>query len=59
MDVPTKVCDVRNLLGIVSYYRYISHKSANTLAPLAKLCYTKYKFEWANAEEKVFMDMKK
>ena len=59
MDVPTKVCDLRRFLGLVNYYRDMSHKRAHTLAPLTKLCDTKPKFECANSEEKVFMDMKK
>ena len=59
MDAPTKVRDIHRFLGLVNYYRDMWHKRAHTLAPLTKLCYTKSKFKWANAEEKVFMDMKK
>ena len=59
IDVPTKVCDVHRLLGLVNLYRDMWHNRVRTLVTLTKLCFTKFKFEWTYVEQKYFMEMKK
>ena len=58
IDVPTKVCDMRQFVILDNYYRYIWNKFTHTLAPLNKLCPTKVKFNPADLEHKSFVEMK-
>ena len=57
-NVPTKVRDVPRFFGLVKYYRDMWRKRAHTLAPLTKLCSTKFKFKWTEVENNAFIDMK-
>ena len=54
-----KILDVRQFIGIVSYYRNMCYTRAHKLAPPTKLFSTKVKFKWTDVEHNDFMAMKK
>ena len=58
-EVPTKVRDVRWLVGLVNYYGDMWLKLAHTIPSLTKLCYVKVKFIWTKIDKKAFTETKK
>jgi len=62
MTRPTTSTEVRRLIGIVQYYRYLWPRRSHILAPLieAAACKTKQaKIKWTDELERAFLQLKK
>ena len=58
IDVPNKIRDLCQFVGLVNYYMDMWIKRTHKISPLNKLCYTKVKFEWTDVEQKLLMGFK-
>ena len=55
---PKNTKEVRALIGIVNYYRYIWARRSHLLHPLTELTPPKAKFKWIYVVQKAFDDIK-
>ncbi|KAH0738137.1 hypothetical protein KY290_036842 [Solanum tuberosum] len=51
--------DIRSLLGLVGYYRRFVERFSSISSPLTKLTQKIVKFQWSEASEKSFLELKK
>ncbi|XP_070013395.1 uncharacterized mitochondrial protein AtMg00860-like [Nicotiana sylvestris] len=56
---PTSVSDIRSFLGLVGYYRRFVEGFSSISSPLTRLTQKKVKFQWSDACEKSFEELKK
>ncbi|XP_070023122.1 uncharacterized protein [Nicotiana sylvestris] len=56
---PTSVSDIRSFLGLVGYYRSFLERFSSISSPLTRLTQKKVKFQWSDACEKSFEELKK
>ncbi|XP_075088199.1 putative mitochondrial protein AtMg00860 [Nicotiana tabacum] len=56
---PTSVSDIRSFLGLAGYYRRFIEGFSSILSPLTRLTQKKVMFQWSDACEKVFEELKK
>ncbi|XP_059284769.1 uncharacterized mitochondrial protein AtMg00860-like [Lycium ferocissimum] len=55
----TSVFDIRSFLGLAGYYRHFAERFSSISAPLTKLTQKKVKFQWSDACERSFEELKK
>ena len=55
---PTMPMEIRSFLGLAGYYRRFVEGFSSILAPLMKLTHEASKFQWNDASEKSFQDLK-
>ena len=55
---PTNVSEVRSFLGLAGYYRRFVEGFSKIAMPLTQLTRKNHKFEWTEACEKSFQDLK-
>ncbi|XP_019258898.1 PREDICTED: uncharacterized protein LOC109237094 [Nicotiana attenuata] len=56
---PTSVSDIRSFLGLAGYYRRFVEGFSSISSPLTRLTQKKVKFQWSDACEKSFEELKK
>nr|XP_016440544.1 PREDICTED: uncharacterized protein LOC107766303 [Nicotiana tabacum] len=56
---PTSVSDIRSFLGLAGYYRRFVERFSSILSPLTRLTQKQVKFQWSDACEKSFEELKK
>nr|XP_009758075.1 PREDICTED: uncharacterized protein LOC104210804 [Nicotiana sylvestris] len=56
---PTSVSNIRSFLGLASYYRRFVEGFSSISSPLTRLTQKKVKFQWLDACEKSFEELKK
>ncbi|XP_075096267.1 uncharacterized protein LOC142174380 [Nicotiana tabacum] len=56
---PTLVSDIRSFLGLAGYYRHFVEGFSSISSPLTRLTQKKVKFQWSDACEKSFEELKK
>ncbi|XP_059306506.1 uncharacterized protein LOC132057948 [Lycium ferocissimum] len=56
---PTSVSDIRSFLGLAGYYRRFVEGFSSISAPLTKLTRKKVKFQWSDACERSFEELKR
>ena len=56
---PTSPTDIRGLLGLAGYYRRFVEGFSSISSPLTKLTQKTVKFQWSEACEKNFQELKK
>ncbi|XP_060182450.1 uncharacterized protein LOC132612133 [Lycium barbarum] len=56
---PASVSDIRSFLGLAGYYRRFVEGFSSISAPLTKLTRKKIKFQWSDACERSFEELKK
>ncbi|XP_060212237.1 uncharacterized protein LOC132639863 [Lycium barbarum] len=56
---PTSVTEIRSFLGLAGYYRRFVEGFSSISAPLTKLTRKKIKFQWSDACERSFEELKK
>ncbi|KAH0689476.1 hypothetical protein KY289_016834 [Solanum tuberosum] len=56
---PTSPIDIRSILGLASYYRRFVEGFSSISSPLTKLTQKTMKFQWSEACEKSFQELKK
>ena len=56
---PTSPTDIRNFLGLAGYYRRFVEGFSSISSPLMKLTQKTVKFQWSEACEKRFQELKK
>ncbi|WMV07728.1 hypothetical protein MTR67_001113, partial [Solanum verrucosum] len=56
---PTSPTDIRSFLGLVGYYRRFVEGFSFISSPLIKLTHKSVKFQWSEACEKIFQELKK
>ena len=56
---PTSPIDIRSFLGLASYYRRFVEGFLSIPSPLTKLTQKTVKFQWSEACEKNFQELKK
>ena len=55
---PTSVTEIRSFLGLAGYYRRFVENFSRISAPLTKLTQKNVKFQWSEACEKSFLELK-
>ena len=55
---PTTPIEIRSFLGLAGYYRRFVEGFSSIVAPLIKLTHKETKFQWNDACEKSFQDLK-
>jgi hypothetical protein len=58
-EQPLHVTDVRSFLGMVGYYRRFNENFSKIAKPMTELLKNNTKFEWSEACEKSFQELKK
>ncbi|XP_070010562.1 uncharacterized protein [Nicotiana sylvestris] len=56
---PTSVSDIRIFLGLAGYYRHFIEGFSSISSPLTRLTQKKVMFQWSDACEKSFVELKK
>ncbi|XP_075111388.1 uncharacterized protein LOC142181771 [Nicotiana tabacum] len=56
---PTSVSDIRSFLGLACYYRHFVEGFSSISSPLTRLTQKKVMFQWSDACEKSFEELKK
>ncbi|XP_075103947.1 uncharacterized protein LOC142178428 [Nicotiana tabacum] len=56
---PTSISDIRSFLGLAGYYRRFVEGFSSISSPLTRLTQKKVKFQWSDACEKSFEELKK
>ena len=59
IKTPTNKKTLRSFIGMVNYYRDMWIRRSELLAPLTKLCSKNAKWEWTNAQQTAFNNIKK
>ena len=55
---PTTKRQLRDFLGMITYYRDMWQGRSHILAPLSAMCSAKAKYVWGDKEQKAFKDIK-
>ena len=55
---PTNLRQLRQLIGIINYYRDMWKRRSDLLTPLSALCSPKAKWRWTDVEHKAFEAVK-